>query len=186
MSVRFESDTGGYPKELLDTPRWYALRTRARSEKRVDGLLREAGVESWAAVATVRRRWSDRVQRVAMPLFPGYVFAHLRLNDATRALSRPGVVGLVRSSGVPRPLRDEEMEAIRRLVDGVTETGELPSNESYLAVGDPVVVTRGPFEGMEGVLVEERGSTRFVVRVGAIRQAKGIELSRDMVRGRKG
>jgi transcription antitermination factor NusG len=184
--VRFEADSGGYPRELLATPRWYAVRTRARSEKRVDASLKEAGIESFPAVSRVRRDWSDRTQEVGMPLFPGYVFARFCLNDVTRALSRPGVVGIVKSKGVPQPLKPEEMEAVRILVDGVTETGELPTNESFLAVGDPVVVTDGPFQGMEGILVEERGATRLVVRVPAIRQAKGVELGREMVRGRKG
>ena len=181
--VRFEADTGGYPRELLDTPRWYAIRTRARSEKRVDAFLKEAGIESFPAVSRVRRAWSDRTQEVGMPLFPGYVFARFCLNEVTRPLSRPGVVGIVKAKGVPQPLKPEEMEAVRILVDGVTETGDLPTNESFLTVGDPVVVTRGPFEGMEGILTEERGATRLVVRVPAIRQAKGVELGRDMVRG---
>jgi transcription antitermination factor NusG len=182
--MRFEADTLTYPPDLLTTPRWYALRTRARSEKQADRFLREAGVESYPAVARVRRGWSDRVTEVGLPLFPGYVFARFNLNDIVVPLSRPGVVHVVKAGGVPHPLREDEMEAVRRLAEGVSASGELPSDECFLAAGDPVVVTEGPFEGMEGVLVEERGRTRLVVRVPAIRQAKGVELKRGMVKRR--
>jgi transcription antitermination factor NusG len=182
----FEAGSVRYPPELLSEERWYALRTRARSEKRVDAALREAGVESFPAVATVKRHWSDRVTRVGLPLFPGYVFARFRLSDLTVPLSRPGVVQVIRSQGIPQPLREEEMEAVRILAHGVSESGELPTNEDFLTVGDPVVVTRGPFQGMEGVLIEERGGVRLVVRVPAIRQAKGVELERGWVRRGRG
>lgn len=183
--MRFAGSGEGYPPELLRSPRWYALRTRARAEKRVDGLLREVGLEAYPALVTVKRQWSDRVQPVGLPLFPGYVFARFALEDIGVALARPGVVHVIRQRGVPAPLRDEEMEAVRQLAEGVTATGELPSDEDFLAVGDPVVVAEGPFQGMEGVLVEARGRTRFVVRIPAIRQARGVELPKDLLRRRK-
>ena len=170
------------PEELVVTARWYALRTRGRTEKQADRLLRERGVESYAAVAEVEREWSDRLQRVGMPLFPGYIFARFRLADLVPTLSVPGVVDVIRSEGVPAPIREEELTAVRRLAEGVTATGVLPSEADFLEPGEPVTVTSGPFEGMEGVLLEARGASRVVVRIPAIRQARAVRLERSVLK----
>ena len=83
---------------------------------------------------------------MAEPLFPGYVFARMEagLNPPHaretlfHALSTPGVVGMVRQQGRPAPVRDEEMEAVRRLVEGVTETRTLPETVHDFEPGDLV------------------------------------------------
>ena len=175
-----------YPDDLFSTPHWYALRTRSRAEKRSDRLLHAAGVESYAAVASVERAWSDRRRRVGLPLFPGYIFARFALSDIAAALSVPGIVGVIRNQGIPVPLREAEMGAVRRLAEGVSLSGVLPSEADYLTTGDLVVVTSGPFEGMEGVLVEARGRAHVSVRIAAIRQARSVELERSVLRSRRG
>lgn len=175
--------TVSYPAELLSRPRWYALQTKSRAEKRADHLLSSSGVESYAAIAVLPRRWSDRVRRVGMPLFPGYVFARFSLADIETPLSLPGVVGVVRTEGVPVPLRDEEVAAVKRLARGITSSGVAPAAVDFLTPGEPVVVVEGPFKGMEGVLLDaSRG--RVAVRLDAIRLARAVELDRSVLRRR--
>lgn len=182
MSAVFEDNNRvRYPSELVQMPRWYALRTRSRAEKRTNGLLKRSGVESCAAVVEVERRWSDRVRRVRAPLFPGYIFVRIRLHDLRSVLQWPGAVDLVRTEGVPVPLREPEMEAVMRLVRGVGETGQQPTDIDYMRRGEAVRVTGGPFEGMEGVLLEDRNGRYVAVRLEAIRQAKAVRIGRSMV-----
>ena len=101
-------------------------------------------------MASVERAWSDRRRRVGLPLFPGYIFGRFALSDIAAALSVPGIVGVIRIQGIPVPLREAEMDSVRRLAEGVSVSGVLPSEADYLTTGDLVVVTSGPFEGMEG------------------------------------
>lgn len=170
-----------YPLELVRGPHWFALRTRSRAEKKTDSVLRAAGVESFAAVADMERTWADRTRRVGMPLFPGYIFVRIALRDVNSVLQWPGAVDLVRDCGVPKPLRDEEMDAVFCLVRGVSETGQLPDQAEYPAAGDLVRVTGGPFQGMEGILVEERGTKYVAVRLEAIRQARAVQVARELL-----
>jgi len=39
---------------------WYAVHTRSRCEKKVNGELRAHGIEIYLPLYPVRRRWSDR------------------------------------------------------------------------------------------------------------------------------
>ena len=170
------------PSELMEQPRWYALRTRARAEKKTHALLEKAGVESFPAVGEVERSWADRTRRVAMPLFPGYIFVRIPLRETKAVLRWPGAVDLVRNGGTPTPVRGEEMDAVVRLARGVTETGALPADADPVldaGPGDRVRVTTGPFEGLVGVLVETRGAEHVVVRLDALRQAKAVRVARE-------
>jgi len=169
-----------YPTDLLYERRWYALMTRSRMEKRSVLHLLAVGVEADAAVVEVNRSWSDRIKRVGTPLFPGYVFARFTLRELARSLAAPGIVGVVRSDGVPIPIRDGEISEVQRLARGITSTGVVPIRANFddLGLGSPVVVTSGPFEGLRGVFLEVRGQGHVAVRISAIREARSVQLER--------
>ena len=170
------------PPEPYRVPRWYACRTRARAEKQVDRLLARSGVECYLPLIEQERQWTDRRKRVAFPLFAGYLFARFDLCNIHKVLRTPGVVTIVRTNGYPTSLRDEEIDSVRRMVDGVNRTGIVPSPVDYVETGQEVVVTDGPFQGMRGMLLQTRGGTRVLVRLSAIRQAMSVELDRAALR----
>lgn len=172
----------GAPPVLYERPHWFACRTRARSEKAADRLLEERGVERYLPLVEKERQWADRVKTVAFPLFPGYLFARFTLTDLGDVLRTPRVISVVRVNGYPTPVREEELESVRRLVEGASASGREPEPADYLQPGDPVVVTEGPFEGMRGILLEARGRARVAVRLHAIRQATSVELDRSVMR----
>lgn len=170
------------PPELYEVARWYACRTRSRSEKKVDRRLAGAGFDTYLPLLERRRQWADRMKRVEFPLFPGYVFARFDLTRLHDILVTPGLVTVVRVSGYPTPVREEELDSVRILVEGANQIGVLPTPSEFLEPGQEVVVTQGPFEGMRGTLLELRGATRVAVRLSAIRQAVGVEMDRALLR----
>lgn len=161
--------------------RWYALRTRARSERKAGERLEGSGVEVFLAAPRLERAWSDRVKRVAIPLFPGYIFGRFPLAHLYRVLEVPGVVDVVRIAGVATPVRPQEMASVRLLVEGVDATGALPRTVDPLEPGDPVRVVEGPFKGMTGVLLQGRGPAWVAVKIEALRQARAVQLERSAV-----
>ena len=148
--------------------------------------LEAKGIPAFGALAPFARQWSDRVKRVRMPLFPGYVLAQPAEGALVAALSVPGVVGVVRrGDGEPAPVTEAEVEAVRRLVEGVTVSGALPELlEPPLELGTEVVVVDGPFKGLVGELLETGGTTKVVIRIGALRQARAVTMDRGLVRPR--
>jgi transcriptional antiterminator NusG len=151
------------PPELFEKTCWYACRTKSRAEKKVRRQLSGAGFEAYLPVVEEERQWADRKKTVAFPLFPGYLFARFRLTELHEVLGLPGVASVLRPNGYPTPVRDEEFASLRLFVDGVKETGALPSPSDFLEPGRNVLVVAGPFEGMRGMMVEERGRARVAV-----------------------
>ena len=165
----------------VEGPCWYACRTRARAEKKVDRLLTAAGVTSYVPLIERVRTWSDRSKRVAFPLFPGYVFARSTLGSLPEIVRTPNLIEIVRVNGAPTPIRETEIESIRSLVHGSRLIGEEPSAHDYLVRGQEVRVVQGPFMGMQGILTEVRGKAKIVVRGAAIRQAVSVEMASGCV-----
>ena len=176
------SGRSGYPPDLIERPHWYACHTRSRAEKKVDQLMARSGVESYLPLIIETRHWADREKRVAFPMFPGYVFARFTLLDTNRVLATPGVSSIAQPNGYPTPVREDEMESVRRLVEGANETGVVPLPVDFLQPGEPVEVTDGPFRGMKGRLLEVRGRCRVALTIASIRQALAVDITRSLVR----
>jgi transcription antitermination factor NusG len=154
-------------------PRWYALYTRPRFEKKVDLTLRKKGLESYLPLHTVFRRWSDRRKKIEEPLFSGYVFVRIPLSERICAVQTDGVVRMVSFNGTPSPIPDEEINAIRNILE---QTDSFETTQ-YLAIGNRVEVIRGPFKGIRGLLIEYRGRKRLLIGIEQIRQAISVEVS---------
>jgi transcription antitermination factor NusG len=132
------------------------------------------------------QQWSDRKKRVGFPLFPGYVFARFSLAAVHEVLRTPGVVTIVRNDGKPAPVRIEELESIRVLVACVNAGNAPPEPAEFLEAGQEVIVAHGPFSGIRGVLIEDRGRARVVIRLSALRRALSVELPREILRAAAG
>jgi hypothetical protein len=103
-----------------ETENWYALHTRPRHEKIVVQRLNERGVETFLPIVNEVHRWSDRKKTLQLPLFTCYVFAKFVPNRMERlqVLRVGGVLGLVGSHGEGSPIPDNQIDAVRTLLDG--------------------------------------------------------------------
>jgi transcription antitermination factor NusG len=168
--------------ELFESSHWYACRTRARAEKRVDSLMASSGIQTYLPLILRERQWTDRKKRVAFPLLPGYVFAKFPLTEIARVLKTPGVASVAQPNGYPSPIREEELDSVRRLVAGVAETGLPPVAAEVPQEGEDVEIVAGPFRGVRGLLIEVRGRSRVIVALSAIPWAVSVEVGRSMIR----
>src|SRR4051812_39579094 len=142
------------PSLLYDEVHWYACHTRARHEKKASACLEQRGVESFLPMVERETLWSDRVKRVAFPLFPGYVFGRFTLDALARVLATHGVVGVVKLRGYPTPIPSAEIENVRRACQVASATGAETDTAERFATGIWVRVTSGPFAGLEGIVIE--------------------------------
>lgn len=181
---RNPDDPDSAPPELYEEPHWYAFRTRARSEKVARRALENLEVEAYLPLVRETREWSDRTKEVEVPLLGGFLFARLTLHETGRVLGAPRVVAPVRIHAYPEPIPGHEIVSLRRMVEGANETGRRPEPADYLVPGEEVRVAEGPFEGMEGVLLEERGDCRVAVKLDALRAARAVEIERGVLRPR--
>jgi len=165
-----------FPASIPDTdPKsWYALHTRPRHEKAVVHRLAEHGVETFLPTITETHRWSDRKKTVELPLFSCYVLARFVPNrtERLRALRVGGVLGLVGSRGEGTPIPDEQVDAVRTLVEG-----SLPwSCHPFLKIGQRVRIRSGALDGLEGILVSHNGAQSLVISIDAIQRSLCVRV----------
>ncbi|MGC1484001.1 MAG: UpxY family transcription antiterminator [Candidatus Acidiferrum sp.] len=158
--------------EAYIQPRWYAAYTCANHERRVADQFLERGVENFLPQYESVRKWKDRKVRLQMPLFPGYVFVHLPLQNRLNVLQVPGVAYLVGSAGRPVAVPEEEFARIR----GLLRKGLRAEPHPYLATGRRVKVRSGPLEGMAGIVVRRKNGNRLVISLELIQRAMAVDV----------
>jgi transcription antitermination factor NusG len=153
-------------------PHWYAVYTSANHEKKVAAELGRRGVEGFLPLYSSVRRWKDRRVQLELPLFPGYVFVHVALQNRLRVVQVPGVAKIVGFGGLPAALPGEEIEALRAGLNGKLRAEPHP----FLTAGRRVRVRSGPLAGMQGILLRRGGKARFVVSVELIMRSMSVEM----------
>jgi transcription antitermination factor NusG len=151
---------------------WYAAYTCAQHEKRVAEQLAKREVEHYLPLYCSVRRWKDRRVRLTLPLFRGYVFVRLALQDRLRVLQIPSVVRLIGFGGLPTALPEEEVEILRCGLADRLHAEPHP----FLTVGRRVRIVRGPLAGLEGILRCKKNNFRLVVSVELIQRAFAVDV----------
>ena len=123
------------------------IEVHSRRESRVSDELAIRGLDFFLPTRRIKRRWSDRIKMLDVPLFPGYVFSRFDVADRLRVLNCPGVSRIVGAGSVPVPIEDGEMDAIKALVASKVALTPWP----YLRTGQRVRLDHGPLAGLEGV-----------------------------------
>ncbi len=162
------------------TPRWYALYTRSRFEKKMLSELTDRNINVFLPMREVLSRWKDRRKRIWLPLFPGYIFVnHVDTpENRYKVLNVPGAVRFVSVEGHAEPIPEEQIQSVRRFLESNISIDPYP----YMKVGSRVEIIAGPLKGIQGILVKKRGKFRFVLQVDLIRQAVSVEIDASDVR----
>jgi len=152
--------------------RWYAIRSRSRAEKEITRQLDKQVIDLYLTPATEMRVWSDRRKQVQLPLFPGYTFARIDYSSSSRmqVLRARGVVGFVGVNGAGIPIPDEQIRDIRTVLGNNVPC----TDHSYLKVGQRVRVRGGSLNGLEGILVGQKGARNLIISVEPIQRSLSI------------
>jgi transcription antitermination factor NusG len=158
-----------------DVRHWYAIYTRSCQEVQIEKHFRVREIESFLPQYHVVKAWKNRcTKKIARPLFPGYIFAHISPVERIRVLETPGVVSMVGTAGRPAPLPDIEIYALR---EGLHARKAEP--HPFLKVGRRARIRHGALAGMEGVIVRGTSSSRIVISLDLIMRSIAVEVHAD-------
>lgn len=176
LSVEISLPTGENAGNL-DSRQWFAVRVKSQKERSIATSIESRGFEEFLPVYQCRRRWSDRMKSMDLPLFPGYVFCRVDPPLRLPILTVPGVLHFVGIGRVPVAIEDAEMAAIQRAV----RSGLRVEPSAYLDVGQRVRLEEGPLAGLEGILIEIRKHYRVVVSLSLLKRSVAVEIEHDWV-----
>ena len=157
---------------------WYALQVWSRKESYVSGHLQGLGYECFLPTYKCQRKWSDRIKEFEQPLFPGYLFCRFEFENRRPLVMSPGVVQIVGTGRTPLPVADTEIQRIQMAVASEAPRQPWP----YIEVGERVRVTYGSLRGLEGVVINLKGSHRVVLSVTLLQRSVAVEVDQAWIR----
>jgi transcription antitermination factor NusG len=144
----------------------------------VGDILRAKGYDPFLPTYKSRRRWSDRIKTLELPLFPGYLFCQLDLRRRLPILTTPGVNFIVGVGKNPEPIDHTEIESIRNVV----RAGLAYSPHPYLTVGQSVRIEHGSLTGLSGLITEVKNDVRLILSINLLMRSVAVEIDRSWVR----
>lgn len=134
----------------------------------------EQDIEVFLPKVAVDRKWKDRTKRVEEPLFRSYIFAHVTERERVRVLQMQGIVRTLAFGGQLAEMTTDEITQLRLTQ---ADTSRLALMEQWRPpVGATIEVVEGPFAGLKGEVLQQRGQAYLVIRISALRQAVKVNV----------
>jgi transcription antitermination factor NusG len=164
-----------------EEPRWYAIQTRCRFEKKVATQLQSKGIETFLPLIKEIRRWSDRRQVIETALFPGYGFVRISATpkDRLRVLQTAGLTDFVTMNDMPVPVPEKQIEDVQQLLSSDLTCRAYP----FLKVGQRARICGGCLDGLEGILISENKDHSLVISIESIQRSLAIRVEGYDVEG---
>jgi len=172
---RLQAEQGRGVLIMNHSPSWYAVWTRSRQEKVAAATFAVLGIQHYLPLKSEYRQWSDRKQKVEVPLFTGYLFVYIDpfKDSGLRVLQTPGVVAFCGNQTGPVPIPEKQIEDIR----AVLNSRAIYSVQALLQVGDRVRVARGTLAGIEGTLTHAGSEVQVLVSIDMVRQSLAVRVA---------
>lgn len=156
---------------------WFALQVRSQRENYVADQLRAKGYQLFLPLYTCRKRWSDRIKNLQLPLFPGYLFCRFDPYDRLPILKTPWLLRIVGFNHIPTPVDDEEIDSVRTLV----ASGAAAQPWPFASVGERVRIESGPLRGVTGILSRIKGNHKLIVSITLLQRSVAVEVDSALV-----
>lgn len=136
---------------MCNKPKWYAVYTKPRWEKKVAELLARQQIDHYCPLNKVTHQWSDRKKIIEEPLFKSYVFIRVQEDDFSKVRETSGVLQLLYWLGKPAVIQDYEIETIKQFL---AEHRSVRLIEADVSINDVVKITQGPLMSKQGNVIE--------------------------------
>ena len=143
--------------------KWYAIRVKSRSEKKVFSDLEELRIVAYLPMQRKLRQWSDRKKWVEMPLISGYVFVYISRKEYESVLKIYNVVSYIYFEGKAAVIREEDINLLKRMLGQVEVDIEITAEQ--FKPGQMVEIIAGPLLGVIGELIDFKGKDKVALRI---------------------
>lgn len=156
-----------------DELKWFVCHTKPRCEKKLAALLVAEKIEHYLPTTESVKCYGPRTKRFTKPLFPGYVFAQVVLENKARIYQQDLLARVIPVGNETQFLR--QMADVRAMVASGFEISLRPVMER----GTRVKVVSGPLWGLEGVVDDPSSPKGIIVAVDVLQQGLHVCIAAD-------
>lgn len=170
--------------QTKDQGEWYVIRVISGTEENVKESIMQRRIaldlESYILEVFVPTHDSISVRgtgakvRKKKNIFPGYILVRMIVTNESWYVVRntPNVTGFLGAGTIPVPVRGDELEKLKGVLDEKSEEYNI-----RFRPGDIVIITKGPFQESEGIIMETNESKGLVkVNVNILGRDTPVEL----------
>ena len=143
---------------------WYVIHTKPRQERRALTNLQQQGYQCYLPMITLEKLGRGRLNVAEEPLFPRYLFIYLDNSHHGQnwapIRSTIGVSGLVTFGSTPAKIDVGLISLLQAQQDGLSAAPERLFHQ-----GEVLLVSDGPFTGLEAVYQMQSGDNRAMVLI---------------------
>lgn len=161
--------------------KWYAAYTKPRAEKKSFERLEKAGIACYLPLRPERRKWSDRIKTVLVPLFTSYLFVYAKEHELNKVRNEGGLVGFITFEGKAVSLPDYQIEMIKKIVADAEGLEVVPSD---MKPGQKIEIIGGRLMGVKGELIRHQGNHMVLVRLDEIGQGMIFTIEKENIASR--
>jgi len=168
-------DCTGQIPQLHNGFAWYALYCQVNHEREVVKRLEQKAVSCFLPLMETWSKRQDRRKKIQLPMFPGYVFVHVHLDNYANVdiVRTPAALCFVRDSRGPLSIPDYQIGSLQTMLNAAQPL----TIHSYLKEGEQVKVIRGFLAGCVGILDRvDPKKGRLVVNLHIFRKSVSTEL----------
>lgn len=155
---------------------WYVIQTKSRQEQRALRNLEQQGYECYLPMHAVEKLRKGVLSVIEEPLFTRYLFIRLDTSQSGKSWapirSTMGVSGLVTFGAEPAKVDERLIEALRAQKNALCS-----QPERLFAQGERVLITDGPFVGIEAIYQMNDGESRAMVLIELLSKPVQLKIS---------
>ncbi|PTX63146.1 transcription antitermination factor NusG [Kordia periserrulae] len=149
---------------------WHVLYVKSRHEKKVLDALTRLSLEAFLPLVKTKKKWSDRIKIVQLPLIPSYIFVNLKSpQDFHKALSANGACAYIRFGSSYAKVPEREINKIKLLV-GSEDVMNLEVDDRVPRVGEFRKIEFGSLSGLRCEVLKVNNINKIVVRIEQLKQ----------------
>jgi len=149
---------------------WYVLYVNSRYEKKVHDSINEIRIDSFLPLVESIRHWKDRKKVLFTPLFPSYVFVHLKSRkDSYRVLKIKGACTFIKIGNTMVKVREQEINKIKLMVNDNFLFDFEVTNKQF-SPGEKRKFNDGLFNGQEYEVIRIDKKEKILIRIDSLSQ----------------
>ena len=161
--------------------KWFTIYTKSRAEKKVFKQLIDYNYIAYLPLRKELREWKDRKKWLELPLFNSYIFVKVNTKEYYEIPKIiKGFVKYVSCGGQKISVREEEITTIKNLLD--YSGSNLETLNEDLKLNEKVEIRTGQLKGIQGSLIEFRGSYKIAIRIDALGTNLLVQIKRSAVK----